>query len=61
MRRDDQMEALRLIEQAALAIQARHHPGRPMFYAMDRLCQEVRRARREVTLSGAAPEMSRRA
>jgi hypothetical protein len=61
MRGEDQLQALHLIEQAALAIQARHHPGRPMFYAMDRLCQEVRRARREAALSVAVPDLSRRA
>ncbi len=44
---DDHAEALPLIEQAVLSIQARYHPGRPMFYAMDRLRSEVRRALRE--------------
>ena len=61
MRREDQMEALRLIEQAALAIQAWHHPGRPMFYTMDRIRQEVRCARREAAPSAAEPGISRSA
>jgi len=47
MRNEDHGQVLRLIEQAVLAIQARYHPGRPMFYAMDRLHSEVRRAQRE--------------
>ena len=48
MCQSDDARALALIEKAVLAIQARHHPGRPMFYALDRLRSEVRRARAEV-------------
>jgi hypothetical protein len=47
-------EALRLIEKAVLAIQARQHPGRPLFYAMDRLHAEVRKAQREAAASARA-------
>ena len=46
----DAAQALRLIERAVLAIQARQHPGRPLFYAMDRLYREVRTAQREAGL-----------
>ena len=46
-------EVLRLIEQAALSMQGREHPGRPMFTALGRLYEEARRARREAQRSGA--------
>lgn len=49
MRSEDHFEALRLMERAVLAIQGRYHPGRPAFYALDRLHAEIRRARREVS------------
>ncbi len=52
MRNEDHARALRLIEQAVIAIQAECHPGRPMFYAMGRLHDEVRKAKREAGLSG---------
>ncbi len=48
MRVKDDAEALRLIEQAVLAMQGRHHPGRPAYYALSHLHSEVRRAQREV-------------
>ena len=49
MRGEDDFEVLRLIEQAVLALQGRIHPGRPAYYAMERLRSEVRRARHEVS------------
>ncbi len=52
MRTDDDAEALRLIDRAVLTIQARYHPGRPVFYAMERLRSEVRKAQREVAAAG---------
>jgi hypothetical protein len=45
MRRE--LEALRLIEKAVLAIQARQHPGRPLYYAMSRVRDEVLEAQRD--------------
>ncbi len=52
---DQDAEALRLIDQAVLAIQARQHPGRPLFYALERLRSEVRKAQREAAPSRAEP------
>ncbi len=40
-------QALGLIDKAVLAIQARQGPGRPLFYAMERLRSEIRKARNE--------------
>ena len=48
MRQEDQAEALFLIDKAASAIQASYHPGRPMFSVMNRLRDEIDRAREEV-------------
>ena len=36
------------MEKAARAMQGRYHPGRPAFYALDRLQTEIRRARQEL-------------
>jgi len=49
MRQTDDAQALALIEKAVLAIQARQHPGRPLFYAMDRVRSEVRCAQQEAS------------
>jgi hypothetical protein len=46
-----ELEAPQLIEKAVLAIQARQHPGRPLYYAMSRVRDEVRKAQRDVRRS----------
>ena len=61
MRNQDPAQALRIIEQAVLAIQGRYHPGRPMFYAMGRLHSEVQRAQREASITVRALETLSRA
>ena len=58
MRNEDHAQALRLIEQAVITIQGRYHPGRPMFYAMERLHSEVRQAQREAERSRRPPGTS---
>jgi hypothetical protein len=47
MPKHDHVEALRLIEKAILAMQARYHPGRPMYSTMGRLRDQVREARHD--------------
>lgn len=44
----DHAEALRLIEKAVLALQGYYPPGRPPFYALGKLHEEFRRARRTI-------------
>lgn len=51
MRQPDAAETLRLLDQAVLKLQARQHPGRPAFYALDRLRSEIERTRGEVAAS----------
>jgi len=58
MRNDDPARVLALIEKAVLSIQGRYCPGRPMYYAMGRLHEEVRRAQREASATSHAPETS---
>jgi hypothetical protein len=58
MRPEEHVQILRLIEKAVLAVQGRYHPGRPMFYALGRVHDELRRAQREAERS-ASPRGSR--
>lgn len=56
-------EALRLIEAVVRVLQAGYSPGRPAFYALGRVHEEVQRARRslppmaspDLPISDAAP------
>jgi hypothetical protein len=54
--RQDELEALQLIEKAVVAIQARQHPGRPIYYALSRLRDEVRKAQREARIGAIATD-----
>jgi hypothetical protein len=55
MAQDDPLRALGRIEEAVLELQARQHPGRPLFYALARLLAELRRVQREASAAARTP------